>query len=311
MPRHDARIVIAGIVKNRERAIRNSRRIVERMGALFRDYRVVIIENDSVDRTPQLLREWAASNSKVRALTLNLNQTQVPGRVLSVVARVRNLYLDILDQEPEHYGDFDLLAVLDMDLSSVDLGGVAATARWADQLAASGVRWGGIAANGVTADGHYYDIFAYRHPRTLVWPPERTALFGRSDGQEIIKAHQKSMVLDPFSKPFQVHSAFSGLSLYNRTLIGKCRYSSPFADCEHVAFHKCLRSSGQNTTIWVAPRMIVEYELQTKDFHRVKTKTDVRLSEMTSHCARKAALTLEGSCGAKERPSLSSIATPA
>ena len=204
------RVVICGIVRDCADAVPRMRILVERLGALYSDYRVVVIENDSSDRTPDRLRSWARANPRVRAVTLRLKETNKRPSI-GFLASVRNRYLDIIERDPE-YVSFGVLAVIDLDLDDLDLSGVAATARWCDRLARDGTRWGGVTANGVTGDGRYFDIFAYRHPVTLVWPPERGVLFlNERDGRPLIRAHQR--IYDPSIPPFPVDSGFGGLAL--------------------------------------------------------------------------------------------------
>ena len=80
---------------------------------------------------------------------------------------------------------------------------------------------------------------------------------------------------------------------YNRALIRACRYSAPHEDCEHVAFHRCVREQ-HNATIFVAPRMLVEYDLPCDPGPFVDPKTcheDPRIArEIADHRARRAAL---------------------
>ena len=209
-PVSQQRVVICGIVRECESAIPRMRELVERLGALYADYRVIVIENDSKDRTPERLHAWARANRRVNAVTLKLKQTNKRPSI-AFLADVRNRYLDILQNEPQ-YARFGVLAVIDLDLDDVDLSGVAETAIWCDQKARSGERVGGVTANGVTGDGRYFDIFAYRHPVTLVWPPERGVLFlDETRGKRLIRAHQR--VFRPSTPPFPVDSGFGGLAL--------------------------------------------------------------------------------------------------
>src|SRR3990167_2485971 len=59
------KVIICGICKDVERATPYSIQNIETLGALFDDYRVFIYENNSNDKTPELLKEWAQGNARV------------------------------------------------------------------------------------------------------------------------------------------------------------------------------------------------------------------------------------------------------
>ena len=166
------RVVICGIVRDCAAAVPRMRILVERHGALYSDYRVVVIENDSSDRTPDRLRSWARANPRVRAVTLRLKETNKRPSI-GFLASVRNRYLDIIERDPE-YVSYGVLAVIDLDLDDLDLS-VAATAL-VRRLARDGTRWGGVTANGSRAMAGT-DIWRTVIPVTLVWRPERGVLF--------------------------------------------------------------------------------------------------------------------------------------
>jgi hypothetical protein len=54
----------------------------------------------------------------------------------------------------------------------------------------------------------------------------------------VYTAQKRIPATDP---PIPVESAFGGMALYRVSTIGTCRHSAPGDDCEHVAFHQCLR----------------------------------------------------------------------
>jgi hypothetical protein len=53
------------VCKNVEKAVPNTIQSVNELGAKFVDYKVVIYENNSSDRTKELFREWAKDDSQV------------------------------------------------------------------------------------------------------------------------------------------------------------------------------------------------------------------------------------------------------
>ena len=60
--------------------------------------------------------------------------------------------------------------------------------------------------------------------------------------------------------PVQVDSCFGGMAIYRRDIVHDCHYDyiSPIpphvTDCEHVAFHRCIRERN-NGTLYTNPNM--------------------------------------------------------
>src|SRR2546422_11402748 len=60
------KVLICGVCRDiAEDGLLTSIEIVEKMGSLFDDYRVIIYENNSSDDTPYILNQWAERNTKV------------------------------------------------------------------------------------------------------------------------------------------------------------------------------------------------------------------------------------------------------
>ena len=58
----EATIVVCGIVRDAEKGLRNNIPVIKNVISKFADYRVIMFENDSKDRTKELLKEWMASD---------------------------------------------------------------------------------------------------------------------------------------------------------------------------------------------------------------------------------------------------------
>lgn len=94
----------------------------------------------------------------------------------------------------------------------------------------------------------YYDIWALRYKKFIgnVWA------FGHDSHKLVdILMNDISTQLQRSNEQFYpVYSAFNGIAIYKLAAIRNCRYDgenreshviSPMGDCEHVAFHKCMR----------------------------------------------------------------------
>ena len=62
------RVVIAGLARNLAKILPQTIKRIESLGERFADYRVVIYENDSTDRTLEILKSWANHMHKAQKL---------------------------------------------------------------------------------------------------------------------------------------------------------------------------------------------------------------------------------------------------
>ena len=67
------RIVIAALVRDVEERLPEIKKKVERVAKIFKDYRVLIVENDSKDNTRQELLKWSKTNPKITILGCGRN----------------------------------------------------------------------------------------------------------------------------------------------------------------------------------------------------------------------------------------------
>lgn len=238
-------IVICGLARNIEAFLANTMARLEFTGRLFKDYRIIVYENDSTDQTLPMLRQWAENNSKVHLITETLGMPVNPGtRDMARVdrmARYRNICRNYIVQ---HYADWPYTMVVDMDLP----GG------WSyDGLANSfgHNHWDFIGSNGLLdinpprGRGNrrtvYYDAWAFRS-------------FGRPEPHEAQEVNP--MVFKRGQLLLPVFSCFGGLGLYTTQAMVKCEYRG--GDCEHVPFHNQMRSLGMNR-MFLNPSQIVLY----------------------------------------------------
>lgn len=68
----ETKIVMSAVCRNNGPAIAQMRSVMERVGRAFRDYRVIMYENDSADDTAAQLRAWAGANPKVGLMLLTV-----------------------------------------------------------------------------------------------------------------------------------------------------------------------------------------------------------------------------------------------
>jgi hypothetical protein len=240
------RIVFAGIARNNADDFNSMKENIERVGAKFNDYRVVLFENDSNDGTKELFEQWAASNPKIIILSKDFHNKKRPS--IQFLAEARNFYLEYVQK---HFSDFDILAVVDMDMSyGWDERGIEHSFSLMSE-------WDAVGANGISnAKGEMYDAFAWR---SVEFPHE----VDHTTSNEVSKHYWKSVIpriqkVHPATESLmEVDSVFGGLAFYKMQYVLGCKYTSVRENCEHVPFHKCLKQKGGR--IFFNPAMIIRY----------------------------------------------------
>ncbi|MCG8456045.1 MAG: hypothetical protein MI919_07170 [Holophagales bacterium] len=225
----DKRVLFCGLARDVAVHLPSVIRHIERAGAAFLDYRVVVFENDSEDDTVEALRSWTERNRRVTLLTDRLGwpkwcQDESSER-MNAMAEARNRVLDAV----AHLPDFDHVVVLDLDLpkgfSSDGLATTFADDGW--DVVGSNSLW--VPAVGPPPPhAKYFDTWAFRSRDDVAAPP--------ATGEDSL-AFERGRPWVP------VVSCFGGLAVYSfEAFTCGARYAGP--ECEHVAFHRGLRSRG-------------------------------------------------------------------
>jgi hypothetical protein len=239
MKKHKA--VITGIARDNIYDLLVMMQHIEHLGQLFADYRVIIFENDSKDGTKNILSLWQTRNPKISILNKDFHNAKRPN--IGFLANARNYYLTAL-ASPK-YKNFNMLIVVDMDMSyGFDVRGIQDSFAKIEQ-------WDAVCSNGISnANGEMYDMFAFRNDQ-YPW-----AIYDTKDYWRKISKGQRQ-IFTAGSGLVPVQSCFGGMALYKREFIGNCKYTSIQGDCEHVAFHECLRKS--HARIFLNPTQIIRY----------------------------------------------------
>ena len=226
-----------------ERLIDSALDLVPRSAAL------AFADGEGLDATHQLVRMWAARNSRLRALLVPA-ASELPGR-LGRLALCRNtLFGEALSFLPPADG---ILVTLDLDCRP-DVRALAAMLPLLEGPPRDR-RWDVLTANSEP----YRDHWALRSARLGIdydcWQDQPRM---RQRGE----CRRYRISIDASAPPFAIDSGFNGLSLLRLGAIHgrnatRCRYPDPAsardtADvggtarpvCEHVVFNRCLRSHG-------------------------------------------------------------------
>lgn len=276
-------IVICALARNVMKSLFLNQRRLENWGNKFRDYRIIIYENDSTDGTREALLKWQLANPKVYILPCGLSDdpendckyNEKPlydlgfnsfGR-FSKMAAMRNQYLNYVKS---NYAHFDYMMVYDIDINGPmnDDGMMIPFA--------SAYQWDAICANGIAPIPGLCGMF-YSHYDTLALvelnePYNQTkhlSMFGMAP------TYLKTCVNTDlnFDRPlYPVKSAFGGATIYKMSSIlsPKIQYGTEYG-CEHTYFHKNMADHGFGR-IFINPAGIILVGRQGPDLWTGFTK---------------------------------------
>ena len=239
-------IVIVGCARDIESYLTNTKKKLEMVKSLFRSSKIIIYENDSKDKTLEILSTWNKENF-IKLIT----EKNVKGIRTERLAYARNLlYKEAMKSK------FDLLIVIDLDNVINDLTPESIMSCFNKELIDK--NWAMLGAN---QTGNYYDMFALktyddwmdidlmkcRHIDKL---PENFCLTDRYKN------------IPKNNKPIQVKSCFGGIAIYKRQYLDNCDYGKGFQMnvdekiefCEHVDFNECVIKNGGK--IYINPKFI-------------------------------------------------------
>lgn len=211
---------------------------------MFREYQVVVFENDSRDATCELLSDWQRANPRVHAIMKQLGRPGYPSirslRRVAQLAEFRNRYRDYAVR---HFATYDFVIVLDTDLAGGwSYEGIAHSFGCED--------WDFIGSYGLAERiAPKLDEWPYVHYDTWAFrPSDRTPLDPRE--------HPADLMLRRGQPLLPVRSCFGGLGVYRMECLRRCRYGT--GDIEHVVLHDEMRGLGFDR-IYLNPSQVVLY----------------------------------------------------
>ena len=244
----DRQVVICGLARDISEYVSDTIARVEYLGKFFRDYRVVIYENDSQDATRLALDgyQWRTRTSgHVEILGSNINAPMNPNtRCLQRAERMAYYRNEVRQHIAQNYADWaDNVLVVDLDLP----GG------WSNRGIAHTFgrhnTWDFVGSNGILFRDYgaekmkpvYFDVWAFRW-RNSDKPtrPEEINPQYWPNGTELVP----------------VNSCFGGLGVYRIEAFTRCSYDG--TDCEHVPFHRRMREAGMGR-LFMNPSQLTHY----------------------------------------------------
>lgn len=234
----EEKVIVFGVCKDVESKISFSLFIAEKIGRLFKDYRVIVYENNSSDKTPQILAEKARENSKMIVFSERLSKNEIEEISINkynrglfkpeFIARCRNKILDII--EGAEYSDFKYVICMDLDFS------LEPSYEAIKEVIYSNRSWDAVFANGVDSQGLYWDKYALRDCNIPFGPEILGDKWWKIEGT----------FLQYEGDWIPVYSAFGGLGIYKRESILGCRYSGIVTSDLETLYKNIIKSNPEN-----------------------------------------------------------------
>ena len=255
------KIIFACAVQNCANHLHSVFENILNISKLFSEVGYVFVENDSIDNTKQILKDWGSDKSNFHLINLDGLKT-VPIRTIRLEI-VRNAYLETI-RYYDWLRDFDFLVVLDTD----DIGAYpidsSEVSNSIEFLNSSSTR----AAVFANQRGTYYDMWALRlNPQcpSDIWEDVLNYSLENKCSDEVAFAEtfaKRIFSIEESLEPIEVDSAFGGLGIYKMEFILKNQNPylgsktkivlldddaigySRLQICEHVHFHAGIKNQG-------------------------------------------------------------------
>ena len=257
-------VSICSIVRDCQKNLKRNIQKIEKLRSCFLNSEVVIFENDSKDRTVEILENWNKNSPNIlfkseKFLTKTIPDNAEGGNPYYSKHRIermsfyRNKYMEILNN---NLFKRDYVIIIDLDIADFTIQGIANS---------FGVNqeWSCITSNGTslsrTLKKQYHDTYALLEKGYASFPIDETTI---KNNRKIFSFLKKGMPL------FAVDSAFGGLAIYDWNFLKGKYYSCIKNDdervqvlCEHVSLNRQLEGN-----IFINPEMGVKYRSVTLSF---------------------------------------------
>ena len=232
-------ICIVGACKNAQDHLPDVLRNLDTIASWWKEAKIVIFENDSTDKTSEMLHAWVAEKGGHREIVQETGlHDRVSGRTVRL-AYIRNRLLYHIPTWFDYVFMVDLDDVFRAPVKKESFESCLRIDNW----------------DVMTAMGHagYYDVWALRVPGVLETDCWHDVYRFRGSGMSNEEAIEAAITkfnhyMNALTEPTVVNSAFNvGMLMKVSALHHCCRYVgnvNGWEICEHVPFQNCLRSHG-------------------------------------------------------------------
>lgn len=241
------RIVVCGLIRDAEGRIPWLRNTLNLWLESFREAKIVLVENDSVDGTRSLLSVWEQQDPRVVLLgAKHLPAAQRATRIrtsgrsrMKKMCFLRNLYLNWLHQSSCQEWELTLVMDLDIEFTGISKTHLADEAR----LLMGSADYSAIAVNSLSPSIAYDGGRMWTYYDTFAWQDYRQATKSWEHLLPLAFRWRRFGTLDAI-RATPVRSAFGGMVLYKTdSLLAAGMYTTKLDQraggyqCEHISIH--------------------------------------------------------------------------
>jgi len=248
----DLNVLVVGTVRNTSQTLERNIAILEEVLSNFKSTYFFLVESDSDDETPFVLKRLQLSKSNFAFTTFGKLEPEIPSRTQRL-AHCRNAYLHFISSTDVGLVS-DIVIVVDLDMSLKLLSSSGLESCWLRD------DWAACFAN---QRAPYYDIWSLRHPE---WSPNDCTVgeaFFVSQGltwreARTVSTYSKMIHLRENEPWIEVQSAFGGLGVYKKKFLDGKVYlgenNKGEAISEHLSVHEGIIADGGK--LYINPKLI-------------------------------------------------------
>jgi hypothetical protein len=239
-----SKIVFSGLCRNVEEHIDKNIQLLLESGSYYEDYRVVIFENDSTDRSREIIKVWTQKNAKIELIECEeVPNCQYKKERFFGLSRKRQddmvFYRNkCLNYIKEKYSDYDYLLMVDLDMVGYySIEGLIHSMSFDD--------WDAIFVNGrkpfLLLSGiisQMYDSLAFVDYSEDINQRYQTL---SNNFQGFFSSSKMQFIRG--TNLYRVKSAFNGAGLYKMSSILPVEYVKDWS-CEHIGLHHQMIQQG-------------------------------------------------------------------
>lgn len=254
------------LARNVENALKRNIPKINEVRGFFHDSWVIVVENDSRDKTKELLKEWAEEKDNIILDMKDTNEETIPNRTdkcvfpagsryrIEKMATFRNIYLKIIKEKSLKS---DYIIVIDVDIDSFYPQDIKVNIENAPE------DWHGLFPNGVLYSKCFNKIIKEKYYDTFAFVPYESKTYELTfreqyENRDYISRNLKHDYL-------KVKSAFGGLGIYRYEDLTNFQYTvtenhrSTILEvlCEHISLAQYLENRGCS---YICRNMKVLYE---------------------------------------------------
>jgi hypothetical protein len=264
------KVIITGLLRNSSDTLPTIKNNISKISKWFKDYKVLIVENDSVDNTRINLLNWADENDKVTILGCGINvkkcELKLPKTIVKTrddkrinkMVFLRNIYLHHIKNNIDSFKDFEYMICIDMDLKgTVYKEGIGSSGYHfknkpdLDAMCANGIHVLNMGFFTVTS---YHDFYAHKDFNDI----KKEKKFDLISNNLFNQGLNFSLSVDNCNienELLHVKSCFNGFMIYKLSSLIDLNYELDFdeiyneAECEHVTLNKKLKNVYMNPSL--------------------------------------------------------------